>query len=430
MFLIYLISFIIISSIYYINLNKMYEKKHTTTQTFITLILGSIIVASLCAIKKTPALNLIINIIYFSCISFFLFKHINLRDYFFDGIMFMVLVLLDGIIYIVYHPFFTLNTSSNLLFLRILSSFTLFLINLLLNKLVFRNTIRSISTAVIIIIFATFILHIGIIGILNLEIIPINTNPDLHMVLLFTVIGIVISDLILFHYLEYIAQLHNKEKTLLLEKQKETLTTQYYENLKDKYQQQRKLIHDFDNHIQVISKAYQSNSKNAEKISQEVISNYNESLLPRYSDSEIINIIVSDKMEIAQANNIQFEFSCDPTLDVSFISDFDLITLLGNILDNAIEANLKVETDRFIKTKLWRHNSTFVLTSKNNYDNLLYRHKHLISTKINHDGVGLKNIESVIDRYYGIYDYGDDLGFFKITMAIPMLHYYEEMNSK
>lgn len=86
------------------------------------------------------------------------------------------------------------------------------------------------------------------------------------------------------------------------------------------------------------------------------------------------------------------------------MDDVDLCILLGNLLDNCIEAVEKVN-NRFIELIIDKNNDVVFINLRNTFDlnSLKYENGEYISSKTdgkNH-GIGMKNIENIINKYNG-----------------------------
>ena len=71
------------------------------------------------------------------------------------------------------------------------------------------------------------------------------------------------------------------------------------------------------------------------------------------SKNSAIDAVINEKMLLAQKNGIATHFQVD-SLEKINVPSMDICTILSNALDNAIEANVKVEkmSDRYIETKI------------------------------------------------------------------------------
>lgn len=127
---------------------------------------------------------------------------------------------------------------------------------------------------------------------------------------------------------------------------------------------------------------------------------------------------------LAVKENIEFVVSGRLTEDMH-LEMFDLTTLIGNILQNAIEAAVKA-ADPKIRIELIEHKKEIFIVVSNSVAEIIDTEKGFSMTskkdKVNH-GFGLKNIAAVVEKYCGEYymesvlENGEAL--FKISIAIP-----------
>ena len=93
------------------------------------------------------------------------------------------------------------------------------------------------------------------------------------------------------------------------------------------------------------------------------------------------------------------------------INVFDLNIILGNLLNNAIEAIEKAERKYFFINIYFEKNILFIHI-ENTYDgNIIKEKETLMTTKEEKQlhGLGLKSVSSILEKYDGdiIYDYND-----------------------
>lgn len=106
------------------------------------------------------------------------------------------------------------------------------------------------------------------------------------------------------------------------------------------------------------------------------------------------------------------EKNIECTLDIVIpknlnISDEDAVIILGNLLDNAIEACLKLENKRYINVTLSYKCGLLFIVVSNSYNGIIKKSgKSFTSLKTDKSlhGLGLKNIQKVLKRYNGTFD--------------------------
>lgn len=237
-----------------------------------------------------------------------------------------------------------------------------------------------------------------------------NTIPSLIIViilLVFTIIKVKESISI------------EKEKIIIEEKVKAQCS--YYEKLKETQERTRHLYHDMKNHLICMNSI--NESKNSKKYRESIEKELEKIDCLYDTKNDILNIILKEKKDVCINNDI--DFFVDINFEkCQFISIIDVCSIFSNILDNAIEASLKVkDNNRYIKIRGNIVKNYFVLKCKNSKVNLLKRNGNkIISGKKDKylHGIGLKSVESSLKKYNGefiFYDYDYE---FEINIYIPI----------
>jgi len=152
------------------------------------------------------------------------------------------------------------------------------------------------------------------------------------------------------------------------------------------------------------------------------------------SGNIIIDSIINSKLYTAILQNTQLD--TDVLLSSTFeMNDVDLVTILGNLLDNALEACSHLpESDRKIQLHISLKHNTLIIRVQNTFDksklNILNNILHTNKKDQYHHGIGLKNVKSTVDKYGGmmkvIYDKHaaevPSLFIVKIMISLPQSH--------
>ena len=108
-----------------------------------------------------------------------------------------------------------------------------------------------------------------------------------------------------------------------------------------------------------------------------------------------------------------------------FMKSVDLYTMVSNILDNAIEANLRIaeEGRRAIHLSLHEKKGLVILQCENPYDGEVTLRDGLPVTtkedKTSH-GFGARSIASTAEKYGGVLRVSTDGGMFVLRIAFPV----------
>lgn len=203
------------------------------------------------------------------------------------------------------------------------------------------------------------------------------------------------------------------QNQLNIKNEKDMLTSQLYlqqasiKRLETSYNRTRSFRHDLKNHILLMNTLAQQEKYDELKAYLKDMSGViDESAYVRISGISAVDAILNEKMYEAQSKSITTSFDV-VNLDKNNILPIDLCIILSNALDNAIEANEKIEeeSERYIKLKI-HGNETFSVVSVSNPTS--EKPKKSISggfvtskdDAVKH-GFGLKTIESTVKKYRG-----------------------------
>ena len=161
-------------------------------------------------------------------------------------------------------------------------------------------------------------------------------------------------------------------------------------------------IHDFKKLIDTYN---YSNDQNTQKEIIKEIENQVELYNCSIKTGNIsLDVILTDKGLQAQKNDINFVAMVDGKL-LSFLSESDVYSLFGNILDNAIEANRKLNNEaRVIHLSIKKVHNFIVIQEYNGYDGNIVTENGIIKSTKNDKtwhGYGLKSIQYIVEKYHG-----------------------------
>lgn len=171
----------------------------------------------------------------------------------------------------------------------------------------------------------------------------------------------------------------------------------------------RKIRHDIKYQIFYIQNALEKKKYNE---AQEFLAELNyltKIKVDKYLDTSnlIVDSLINYEYSLAKAVGIDFSANVEIGSELS-IEDGDICLLLGNIIDNAIEASEKVDiSNRFIKLYMKEMKNTLTLVVQNSFINSLEKDwmGRYISSKKNkfYHGVGLSTIERIVNKYNGTF---------------------------
>ncbi len=211
-----------------------------------------------------------------------------------------------------------------------------------------------------------------------------------------------------------------RKKEMLIEQA--THLNQMYQSLSDEREKQKARSHDYLNHLQVMLMLARDGKFNDEiRYIEEQIGKETHSIDVIDTGNTLINAVLNVKYLEAKEKGIVIPFIADNLTNLK-ISDSDLVTILTNLLDNAIEAVQHCDEKRII-FKIIREHETLYIDSSNRYSGLLPEDYDSFTTKVdklNH-GYGISNIKKAVAANNGQCFIETDKGVFHVTITIPLI---------
>ena len=201
--------------------------------------------------------------------------------------------------------------------------------------------------------------------------------------------------------------------------------TDMYRSISENFDKQRKKAHEFKNQIMCIEsliekKNYGELEEYVRKVSGRLRTE------PDYikTNNIIVNAILNSKYQEMLDKKILFIFKINDLSGLN-ISDEDVVIILSNLLNNAIEACERCTDRKYVKMKFMKEKDSTVISVRNPYEGELIITDGEIQTSKKHEtaehGVGIKNIIDVIERYQGSYVMRNNGNEFYFSVVIPCI---------
>ncbi len=230
---------------------------------------------------------------------------------------------------------------------------------------------------------------------------PVNEKFKLSLVL--GNLLLLFSNIIVFYINELIIKYNHKYTQILLDKQKEKNTSDYYELLREQNENSKVLIHDITKHLNTIKQLSENKNSNVSQYISEIVNDFSVMNPIDYCNNSTVNLITHRYYEICKKNNIIFTINIKNT-NIDFMKEHDITSLLDNLLENAVESTLQTN-DKFIDFSICTRNSNFIIIKLSNSCNKKpkYINGILVSSKNTSSthGIGTRSIKRVVAKYNG-----------------------------
>lgn len=225
-----------------------------------------------------------------------------------------------------------------------------------------------------------------------------------NTITIMTIIGIMmllLANIFIIHFIDSITQSEHTKQRLEFAENQLLIQTEHYNQVINNQIKIAKIYHDMNNSFISILGYFETKEYNIAKNKiKSLHNNFSESNHVITSSNACIDAILNDKNDKACQQNIRIDFRLNipPMINIDVI---DLCIIIGNALDNAIEACLKIEniSERYILFQINDKDEYISIYIENSID--LRKNKILLKNDKLLHGYGKINIQALCTKYKG-----------------------------
>lgn len=226
---------------------------------------------------------------------------------------------------------------------------------------------------------------------------------------------VLVTSLVLLRAIRVLADHQQLARTAQLAEMREL----YYQGLRREQDQVRTLRHDLRNHLTALQGLLaQGQTAQAAGYLEQIAGSPWAQGNQQFCENETANVVLSSKAEAARRLGLQTEFQAALPRDLP-IADPDLCALLGNAIDNAMEAAQKAANKK-VRLRCRTDKGLFMLQVENALTG--DERPDLSTTKKDKaaHGFGLAGMREIAARYGGSLEAGPREGRFELVVCLPL----------
>ena len=245
-----------------------------------------------------------------------------------------------------------------------------------------------------------------------------------NQAVLLTICGmaLLLSNAAAFYLLENISRYATRSRDLYAMRLQSELEEKHYQLIQNKNEEYAEMIHDIKHHLRYLSQL--SADEDLDGI-REYLGGLQTSFASRsrgiYTENEVLNVILNEKASEASRRGIAFQ--TEITADIGFLGTLDQCTLMGNLLDNAIEGTAGCESP-YIRLRIAAFNSGYTVVTVENSCNAppTVKSGRLISRKgKDRRGLGLVSVSRIAEKTGGSMEYRYADRVFRTTVLLGII---------
>ncbi len=203
-------------------------------------------------------------------------------------------------------------------------------------------------------------------------------------------------------FIVYQDNVAKENQYLIMEQEIEraNIDKKFYDILEQQNKELMIYAHDTKNHLNAI-KALNKN----EQIDKYLTAITNELKVHSstcHSGNHTLDVIVNKYVTECEIKNISFDFDLRLS-NLKIVNDYDLVTILGNILDNAVESAYKSENKyiSFTTNKVNTYDSIMIINSCDTPPQSVERELKTTKKDKKSHGLGIKSVMKILKKYKG-----------------------------
>lgn len=275
------------------------------------------------------------------------------------------------------------------------------------------------------ILFVYIISGINLLVIFNISVILNDLNVEIQYLSILVSVGSLLIVAITYYIFIKLNQVYKERSNYKIVEIKNEMLIKEIEEKEKIYEEVRKIHHDFKNHIICIEKLLEQEKLESAKNYINILRN---EVIETYTwiktGNDVLDAILNQKKSEGKKKSINIDIKVNIPKDIN-INPLDLCAILGNILDNGIEANERIvnkkERNMNVNINIYK-DYLHIETSNPISVNPINEYGNLETTKENKEnhGLGIKSTKSIVRKYDGILNYEWNNGIFKLNIMIPI----------
>ena len=229
-------------------------------------------------------------------------------------------------------------------------------------------------------------------------------------------LGLLYINLVICAYVDILSRTHEAEKEAQLTKQQLEVQRNYYMDVMERQEETRSLWHDIKKYMASMEALVGSeNKEEAQRCLEKIRSVFPKGATAVDTGNTLIDSILTYGMKKAEEVGVVLRPEIWVDINLAFPAT-DLFVIIGNTLDNAIEACCQVDdvSSRIVSISLYQKNHLLLYEIKNPY-NLDAEPK---PGKIH--GYGLKNVRACVERDNGEMSITRENGIFDVSIHLNL----------
>lgn len=290
-----------------------------------------------------------------------------------------------------------------------------FMLILIAGKFQFLNTNRSVST------FDWIAVICIPIGTISLEIMLIHAKSTSKWAVFVSVVIVFLLNGFVFYLYDKMEESYQQRLESAEIEQERTIYYHQCKAMMESEQNLRQFKHNINNQLEMMQIFIEKgNVTELKEQIQDILQEKDKSECICMTGNVAVDGMLNYKLGILKRAGVEIRTELEIPKQ-TFMNTRDLTLLLGNLLDNMIEALIPMQTNKICSIRMKFSKSRLFLHFANTYEKeVICEHGEIISSKSDtkEHGIGLQSVQEVVDKYYGCMDIYHENQMFSVNIIL------------
>lgn len=187
----------------------------------------------------------------------------------------------------------------------------------------------------------------------------------------------------------------------------------------------KEIVHNTSHFLKVIGEmAAENQNQEIYDLVKKIDKSFEKNVVTVYSNYKIVDTLLAENETKAKQKGVTFDVYIEQGTNLDNISEVDMISMLGNLLDNAVTAASKKEKDSLVKVRIFMQNEGNICVVKivNDFvEDLVEEGGKLLTTKKDGGlhGLGISSVNRTAEKYNGFLEHYVENNQFISVLVLP-----------
>lgn len=247
-------------------------------------------------------------------------------------------------------------------------------------------------------------------------------NPTVLLLYFGAITALFVLYAVIFRMYRLASERHLANEKYMQSQYQVNIRDEQYRRIFESIEGMNKQRHDIRHHMLIMQELLDNGeTEKASDYLKQYLDSSRKKTAVKLCGNPIVNMIVSHYRDIAEKLDISFSIRISIP-DKLPIQDIDISVLLGNLLENAMEAVSAADlASREVKLNMGCRGKMLGITVDNSFNGVVYkRDGKYFSTKSEHRGLGLDSISDIAEKYHGGVEFRHDEKMFYSSIMLGL----------